>query len=338
LEICDKYGTDAVRFALAKTGAPGADIALSDEMLEGYRAFSTKIWNAARLIFGHLQESDRLPSAEELKSADLPLMDRWILSRLSRTADDVNRSIEQYNLHEAARQIYTFFWHEFCAWYLEMIKLHPERSKPTLLFVFESALRLLHPFMPFITEELWQQMPHKGESIVIAPYPEFDAGLVNENAEVQALLVQDIVTGVRKIRADKNVDPRQAVPLRVASTDPARVQLLNDAREYIFKLAQVSQLEIVPALSGGQAASQGVAGGLAFEVALEGLIDPAAERARLSKELERVRREIEGLDRKLSNASFVGRAPKEVVEENRRRLADYQDQAAKLKEGIDRLK
>jgi valyl-tRNA synthetase len=337
LEICDQYGTDAVRFALARMGAPGTDIAVSDELLDSYRAFATKIWNAARLIFRHVDESDRLPSIAELKQSNLSLVDRWILSRLARATDGVNRSVEQYNLHEGARHIYGFFWHEFCDWYLEMIKLHPEGSKPVLLYVFENALRLLHPFMPFITEELWQNLPHKGGSIVIAPYPQFDLTSVDEDAESQTALIQEIVGKVRNIRAEMNVDAKRTVPLRIATSDDAVSRLLSDAREYIFKLAQVSQVEIVPQLSGDRLAAQAVAGGLALEVPMAGLIDADAERTRLKKDLERVRREIDTLDRKLSNASFVERAPKEVVEENRRRLADYQDQAAKLDGGLRRL-
>ncbi len=337
LDICDRFGTDAVRFALARMGAPGTNIAWSEEQLEGYRAFSTKIWNAARFIFRHVDESDRLPTVGELKQSNLPLVDRWILSRLARVTEEVNRSVEQYNLHEGARHIYRFFWHEFCDWYLEMIKLHPERSKPTLLYVFESALRLLHPFMPFITEELWQNLPHKGESIVMASYPEFVPELLNEKMESQVELVQEIVVKVRNIRSEMGVDSKQAVSLRIATTDQDLGNLLSDARDYIFKLAQVGQMEIVPQLSGGKLAAQAVAGGLALEVPLEGLIDTEAERTRLNREMEKVRREIESVDRKLSNASFVDRAPKEVVEENRRRLADYQDQAAKLAEGLKRL-
>ncbi len=337
LEICDQYGTDAVRFGLVRMGAPGTDISLSEDMLDGYRAFSTKIWNAARLIFRYVDEADRLPSVAELKQSDLALVDRWILSRLARVTDEVNRSVESYNLHEGSRHIYRFFWHEFCDWYLEMIKLHPERSKPTLLYVFENALRLLHPFMPFITEELWQNLPHKGESIVIAPYPEFIPELVDERAESHAELIQDIVTKVRNIRSEKNVDAKQQVPLRIATTDPELAKLLSDAQEYLFKLAQISRLEVVPGLSGDSMAAQAVAGGLALEVPLEGVIDLQAEKGRLNREMEKVRREIEGLERKLSNASFVDRAPKDVVEENRRRLADYQDQAAKLSEGLNRL-
>jgi valyl-tRNA synthetase len=337
LDICDRFGTDAVRFSLARMGAPGTDIAVSDELFDSYRAFATKIWNAARLIFRYVDEADRLPSLVELKQSKLSLVDRWILSRFARAAERVNRSIELYNLHEGARHVYDFFWHEFCDWYLEMIKLHPERSKGTLLYVFESALRLLHPFMPFITEELWQNLPHKGESIVIAPYPEFDPELIDERAESQAGLFQEIVARVRNIRAEMNVDAKQSVPVRVATEDPEIIQVLEDARDYVFKLAQVSQLEIVPKLSGDKLAAQAVAGGLALEVPLAGLIDVEAERARLKKELEKAQREIDGLERKLSNASFVDRAPKEVVEENRRRLAEYRDQAAKLTEGLKRL-
>ena len=338
LDICDTYGTDAVRFALARMGAPGTDIAVSDELLDSYRAFATKIWNAARLIFRYVDESDRLPSLSELKQSNLPLVDRWILSRLARVTEKVNRSMELYNLHEGARHIYDFFKHEFCDWYLEMIKLHPEQSKPTVLYVFESYLRLLHPFMPFITEELWQNLPHKGDSIVVAPYPEFDTTMFDERAESQTELLRDIIVKVRNIRFEMNVDAKQTVPVRIATDDPGLKELLSDAREYIFKLAQVSQVEIVPKLSADKLAAHAVAGGLALEVPLAGLIDVEAERARLKKDMEKVQREIDGLERKLNNSSFVDRAPKEVVEENRRRLADYQDQAAKLTEGLKRLR
>ena len=337
LEICDRYGTDAVRFALARMGAPGTDIAVSDELLDSYRAFATKIWNAARFIFRYVDESDRQPSPAELKQSSLSLVDRWILSRLARATERVNRSVELYNLHEGARHIYDFFWHEFCDWYLEMIKLHPEQSKPTLMYVFESSLRLLHPFMPFITEELWQNLPHKGESIVIAPYPESGSAMVDERAESEADLLQDIIVKVRNIRSEMNVDAKQTVPLRIATDDPRLKELLSDSREYIFKLAQVNQVEIVPKLSADKLAAHAVAGGLALEVPLAGLIDVEAERTRLKKDMEKVQREIDGLERKLSNASFVDRAPREVVEENRRRLADYQDQAAKLTQGLERL-
>jgi valyl-tRNA synthetase len=268
---------------------------------------------------------------------DLSLADRWILARLSRAAQEVNGSFEQYNLHEASRTTYRFFWHEFCDWYLEMIKLHPERSKPVLLYVFESALRMLHPFMPFLTEELWQTIPHAGESIVIAPYPAYQAAVSDAEAESQAEMIQDVIVKVRNIRSEMNVDTKQAVVVRMATEDPTVTKLLTGARDYIFRLASVSQLEIVPRLSGNKHAAQAVAAGCALEVPLEGLIDRDAEKSRLTREIERVRKEIESLGRKLSNASFVERAPAEVVDENRRRLKDYQDQSDKLSSALERL-
>jgi valyl-tRNA synthetase len=337
LEICDKYGTDAVRFALARMGAPGTDITLSDDLLESYRAFATKIWNAGRFILRYVDESDRLPTLAELKQSSLSFADRWILARLARATQEANTSLEHYNLHEGARTIYGFFWDEFCAWYLEMIKLNPERSKPTLLYVFETTLRLLHPFMPFITEELWQNIPHTGESIVVAAYPEFGPESLDPEIESQGEVVQELITKVRNIRSEMNVEAKLAVAIRVRANDPEVAALLSDTRDTIFRLGQVSAMEMVPALSGDKLAAQAVGARFSLEIPLAGLVDLAGERTRLSKELEKVRREIDGVDRKLSSASFVERAPKEIVEENRRRLTDYQDQAAKLTAAIERL-
>ncbi len=337
LGICDQYGTDAVRFALARMAAPGTDITVSEDHLESYRAFATKIWNAGRFILRYVDESDRLPSLAELKQSDLSLVDRWILSRLNRTIQEANASLDQYQLHEAARTIYRFFWHEFCDWYLEMIKLHPEQSKPTLLYVFESALRLLHPFMPFITEELWQSIPHKGETIVLAEYPEFGPELLDTRIEKHIEIVQELITKVRNIRSEMNVESKKEVAIRVATTDAEIVDLLEEARAYIFRLGRVSKIDVISALSADKLAAQAVVAGFALEVPLADLIDADAERARLTKEAEKIRREIDGLDRTLSNTRFIERAPKEVVEENRRRLADYREQAAKLTAAIERL-
>jgi valyl-tRNA synthetase len=337
LELCDKYGTDAVRFALARMGAPGTDVALKDDLLESYRNFSTKIWNAARFSMRYLETEDRLPAPADLKQSKLSLADRWILARLSRAADEANSSLTLYNLHEASRTIYRFFWHEFCDWYLEMIKLHPDSSKRVLLYVFESALRMLHPFMPFLTEELWQNLPHNGESIMISAYPQFTPAFDDAEAESQMEGIQDVIVKVRNIRSEMSVDPKQPVRLRIATENAAVARVLQDAREYIFKLATVGDMEIVPRLEGSKLAAQAVAFGCALEVPLEGLIDKNAEKTRLQRELDKVTKEVEGLERKLSNSSFVEKAPAEVVEEIRRRLADYQDQASKLRSAIDRL-
>jgi len=338
LEICNKYGTDAVRFAFARTAAPGTDLALSDKQLESYKFFATKIWNAARFMYQYVDESDRLPTIEELRTSQLPLMDRWILARLARATQEVHMSMEQYHLHEAARTIYRFFWDEFCSWYLEMVKLHPERSKPTLLYVFESALRLLHPFMPFITEELWQNMPHRGESIVIAPYPELESDTGDAAAEADAERIQDIITKVRNIRSEYNVDTKQSVAVRIATSDPGIISLLQNDGEYIHKLAQVSEVTIVDRISGDKLSAQAVAAGCALEVPLAGLIDLGAELVRLTKLRDKAEKDKVMIEKQLSNPDVVARAPAEVIEEKRRQLSELEDQIRKLTAGIDRLK
>jgi valyl-tRNA synthetase len=336
--VCDEYGTDAVRFTLARLGAPGADFVLSEDQLEGYRAFSTKIWNAGRYILGSGAESDSLLTEDEIQLDTLSLADRWILSRQMRAVDDVNKALDRYFLHEAARSIYQFFWHEFCDWYLEMGKLHPEKSRPILIHVFEKALRTLHPFMPFITEELWQQIPHNGASIVIARYPKLRPAFVDEAVEKNAGLIQEIIVKVRNIRAEVNVEAKQFVPLRVGTEDPDIQAMLIRHGDYMKRLARVESLEVVGKLTGERAAAQAVAGAVALEVPLAGVIDFEAEQARLGREMEKVRREISTLEGKLSNKKFIDRAPKEVVAENQQRLADYQGKAVRLAEGIDRLR
>ena len=336
--VCDEYGTDAVRFTLARLGAPGSDFILTEDQLEGYRAFSTKIWNAGRFILGSGIDSGTLLAEDEIRNADLSLADRWILSRQMRSVNDVNKALDRYFLHEAARSIYQFFWHEFCDWYLEMAKLHPEKSRPVLIHVFEKALRTLHPFMPFITEELWQRIPHNGESIVVAPYPEFEADFVDERVERDTALIQEIIVKVRNIRSEVNVDAKQFVPLRVGTEDPGIRDVLVRHEDYMLRLARVERLEVVSKLDSEGAAAQAVAGSVALEVPLAGLIDLEAEQVRLNREMEKVRREIDSLEGKLSNRKFVERAPKEVVEENRQRLSDYQTKEARLVEGLERLR
>jgi valyl-tRNA synthetase len=337
LLVCDEYGTDAVRFTLARLGAPGSDLILAENQLEAYRAFATKIWNASRFILGHVDETAQLPTEADIASMELSLADRWILSRQARTVQSVNVALDRYFLHEASKSIYQFFWHEFCDWYLEMTKLHPQESRPILLYVLESSLRLLHPFMPFITEDLWQRMPHTGESIVVAPYPEVQPERINESVEKNVAVLQDVIVKVRNIRSEMNVDVKAVLPLRAAVDDPAVGQVLSDNVRYLERLARVESLELVPSLPGEKGAAQAVLGNVSLEIPLAGTIDLDAEIERAQRALEKVRKEITGLGRKLSNAKFVERAPAEVVAENRERLADYQAQEVRLVEALERL-
>ena len=219
-----------------------------------------------------------------------------------------------------------------------MVKLHPEQSRPILIHVFEKALRVMHPFMPFLTEELWQRIPHDGESIVVAPYPKLRPDFLDEAVERNVGLIHEIIVKVRNIRAEVNIEAKQFVALRVGTEDPDVQAVLMRHAAYMKRLARVKSLEVVPTLTGERAAAQAVAGGVALEVPLAGVIDLEAEQARLSREMEKIRREISALEGKLSNKKFIERAPREVVEENHQRLADYQGKAVRLAEGIDRLR
>jgi valyl-tRNA synthetase len=206
-----------------------------------------------------------------------------------------------------------------------------------LLYVFESALRLLHPFMPFITEELWQGFPHSGESIVIAAYPELESHPDDQAAESHTEMVQDLITKVRNIRAEINVEAKQTVPLRIASTEAAIASLIDEARNYIQKLAFVDSIELVKELSGDKLSAQAVAAGCSIEVPLAGVIDPASERTRLSKAREKLIQEVTSIQNQLANSDFVSRAPSQVVDEKKRRQVELKDQIDKLSAGIDRF-
>jgi len=336
--VCDQYGTDAVRFTLARLGVPGSDLVLAEDQLESYRAFATKIWNASRFILTHVGPSDAIPTVADLKSMDLARADRWILSRLMTTTETVNAAVERYALHDASRVLYHFFWHELCDWYLEMTKLHPDESRPVLTYVLEASLRLLHPFMPFLTEELWQRMPHEGPSIAVASYPEAHGELRDAQAERDAELVQEIIGKIRNIRAEINLDVKSYVRVRVAVTDAEVASMLRAHEAYVYRMARVESLELLPALSEEGPAAPAVAGGLTLEIPLAGLIDVDAYEARLNREIDKARREIASLERKMSDQKFTERAPAEVVEDNRRRLADYQAKQTRLVEGLQRLR
>jgi valyl-tRNA synthetase len=338
VEICDRYGTDAVRFALARLGVPGSDLVLAEDQLESYRAFATKIWNAARFILIHVGPSERVPSEADLAAGDLEHADRWILSRLTATSEAVNAALDRYALHEASRILYHFFWHEFCDWYLEMTKLHPDRSRPVLTYVLERSLRLLHPFMPFLTEELWQRLPGEGPSVALASYPRGYERFRDEVAERDTGLVQEIIGKVRNIRSEINLDVRAYVRLRIAVSGSRTEAMLRAHEGYMHRLARVESLELRPDLADDGPAAPAVAGGLVLEVPLAGLIDVKAYEARLHREIEKARREIISLERRMSDESFVRRAPVAVVEENRRRLAEYQAKESQLVVGLERLR
>ena len=338
IEIITRYGTDAVRFTLASMASPGTDIAFSEARTEGYRAFANKIWNAARFIF---MQRDRareagvtveLPAASS--SSESTIEDRWITSQLNQTAAAVNIALAEYRFDNAANLIYQFFWGDFCDWYLEIIKLRLEydtaeqkqqaaASLPTLLAVFESALRLLSPFMPFITEELWSALydaKTPAASIALMSYPK-DTALTAEQARAIALMqqLQEIITATRALRKDLGVPEKEPVPLHFYPRDGNGSAILRE-ESLIMRLGRVSRVSSLSEPPKGANARNTTN----FDIAItyEKQIDPVAERTRLTKDLTQQEKEFANNQRQLSNDAFLSKAPAHVVEGMRARAAE----------------
>jgi len=327
LVIIEKYGSDAFRFTLAAFAAQGRDIRFSTERVEGYRHFINKLWNAVRFI--SLSESkDSMPPT---------LAGKWIESRLSATISEVNDSLREYRFNDAARAIYNFIWHEFCDWYIETAKTEPSaETTKTLKEVLDSALRLLHPFMPFVTEELWQTISDRGSSsIMLAPYPTH--GRRDLEAEEQFSLVMDSIIGIRNIRGELNIPPSFELRAYIKTPREEVTSTLKENTRYIKKLARVGELTIGTEVSKPKGSATAVRGGLEIYVLVEG-IDIGKELKRLKKELTKTQESISLIERKLLNEDFVKKAPKDVVEKERQKLNELSLKEKKLLEGIERLK
>src|SRR4030081_181692 len=355
LEIIQRFGTDATRFTLAAMAAPGTDIAFSESRTDGYRAFANKIWNAARFMFMNVDRVEpglrpvehAVPTAGITRFQASALEDRWILSRFNRVTKEVNEALETYRFHEAANQIYDFFWGEFCDWYIELIKPrlldgaeeHSARvACADLLGIFDAALRLLHPVMPFITEEIWYAI-YDGKpplkSIALAPYPQVDEKQLDLAAETEMAILQDLIVSVRNLRAELRVEPKVKVPIEVFAHELPIRKMIEHNRGAVERLGNVEKITFV---EGSLAKRAGARGTARFDVHViyERKIDVAAERERLNKELEKMEKEIANGQRQLSNEQFLAKAPEKVVEGLRRRAEELkvlrEKTVAKLKE------
>jgi valyl-tRNA synthetase len=334
LSVMDKYGTDAFRFTLAALAAQGRDIRLAEERIEGYRNFANKIWNAARLVLTNLEGYDPARARRGTPS----VADRWIKSRLTEAIAEVRKAIDTYRFNDAASAVYQFLWHEYCDWYLEIAKrslYQPESpaaravTQRTLVETLEATLRLLHPFMPFISEELWQRLPHQGESIMIAPFPKASRKGRDPEAERLMAPVLDFVSAIRTIRSESRISPAVELAVTVKPAGPGVAAALESSLPVIGSLARAA---IMISRDGVRPAGSAVAttpSGDVF-VRLEGVVDFEAERQRLRKEIERARKEIAFLEGKLGRPEFVERAPAEVVERERERLAEQRQTEQKL--------
>ena len=342
LALIDEYGADALRFTMAAMAAQGRDVKMSTSRVEGYRNFATKLWNAAR--FAEMNECVRQKGFDP--KAVEETVNRWIAGEVERTAKAVTAGIEAYKFNEAAGAIYDFTWGTFCDWYLELIKpvLNGEdeeakaETRATTAWVLDQVLKLLHPFMPFITEELWSRLVEVGVQrenlLCLSTWPVFE-GLADADADEEIGWLVGLISEVRSVRSEMNVPAGAKVPLVLVGAGKALRARVDRHDETIERLARLDDISFAKAAPKGSA--QIVLGETVAALPLAGVIDMGAERARLEREIDKCRSEIGKVDAKLANASFVAKAPPEVVEENRERKADFEATIAKLQAALKRV-
>jgi valyl-tRNA synthetase len=358
IEIIERFGTDAVRFTLASMAAPGTDIAFNEDRTEGYRAFANKIWNAARFIFMNVDRAQESGAwaLGRFDASKMPnpatLEDRWILSRFHAVTQQVDESLKAYRFDDAANAIYRFFWGEFCDWYIEIVKLRlnagdSDADKAAtaaaldfVMHIFEGSLRLLSPFMPFITEEIWHAIydgnPPK-KSIALAEYPKADPAAVAADAESEMALLQALIVDVRTIRAEMKIENKLKTPIEVHANSGSNVQRIVQANmNSVLKLANVEQVAFT-ASSLSNASGTRVSPNYEVRVVYEQKIDVAAERERLTKELKKLETEMANAQRQLSNEQFMAKAPEKVVEGIRRREGELKGLIEKITKALGEL-
>jgi len=364
IEVIGEYGTDATRFTLAAMAAPGTDIAFNSDRTQGYRAFANKIWNAARFMFMNVDKAqqagiwslddfrkslkDGKPAATITGCQTLTLEDRWIFSRFNGVAGQVHQALAEFRFHEAANCIYDFFWGEFCDWYIELVKPRValgdtsagtvRTASQNLVALFEASLRLLHPFMPFITEEIWQAV-YDGKpplkSIALAVFPEADPAQADTAAETSMAILQDLIVSIRTLRADLKVEPKEKVPVQVYANGEIRT-LVDQNRSAVERLAGAEKVTFVEA---SLAKLPGARSTARFEVRVvyEKKIDVEAERKRLTKELEAAEKELANIERQLGNLEFLSKAPAHIVEKMRLRAQELIVLIEKIRGGLNGL-
>ena len=342
------YGTDALRFTLCSLASTGRDIKFDLGRIEGNRNFCNKIWNAASYVLMNCEDQD---CGQHGDAVELSLADRWILSRLQRTQQKVLSALDSYRFDHAAEALYSFIWNEYCAWYLELSKpvlwddsASPEQlrgTRHTLVQVLESALRLAHPLMPYITEEIWQKVKplvgKTGPSIMLEAYPEFAAHMVDEQAESDLNWVREVIEGVRNIRGEMNISPAKPIPLLFSKGQESDQTKLEANRSFLIKLAKLESVTWLPTGEEAPLSATALVGQMEVLVPMAGLIDKDAELARLTKELAKLNGEIKRFNGKLSNAKFVDNAPAEVVDKERAKLAEAEAAAATLQQQVAKI-
>jgi valyl-tRNA synthetase len=319
LEVMDEFGTDAFRFTLAALAAQGRDIKLSEERILGYRHFVNKLWNAARFALMNLDPGKKAEGGPRFYT----LPDRWILTRLAKVSEEVGHAIENYRFNEAATLSYQFVWHEFCDWYLEMSKQAlygddmptKETARAVIQEVLTGSLKLLHPFMPFVTEEIWQRLPGSSGSIMTAPFPEPSGLMADEEAIKEMELLAGVITGIRNIRGEMNIPPSKKVNVMIDVASKEEESILSNNLAHIHNLGKVDEVSIGSGIPKPEASATAVFGNSQVHILLKGILDFEEERKRLEKRINKIKKDIESSNKKLSNKKFLEKAPAEIVAE-----------------------
>ncbi len=342
MEVIEKYGADSLRYFLATGSSPGQDLRFHWEKVESTWNFINKIWNASRFV---LMNMEGLTHEQIDITGKKSVADQWILTRLNETIEQVTRHVDKYDFGEAGRYLYNFIWDDFCDWYIEMAKLplygEDEDAKRTtrsiLAYVLDATMRMLHPFMPFVTEEIWQQLPHQGESIVLASWPTVDDSLSNkESAEVMKKLVA-IIRSVRNTRAEVDTPMSKEIPILIQANDTANQEQLEANKSYLERFCNPSELTIGTSLDIPDKVMSAVVTGAEIFLPLEGLIDIDKELARLRAEHEKLNQEVARVEKKLANQGFVSKAPAQVVEAEKDKQRDYIVKREKVEARIQEL-
>jgi valyl-tRNA synthetase len=363
LDIIKQYGTDALRYTLVTATAIGQDVFVSEDRFAAGRNFANKLWNATRFVLStaegsRLKAGGKVPRASSLEPRALSIADRWILSRLQGTTTKATAALEKYLFNEAATTLYDFLWHDFCDWYLEISKIKDQTSKGVLAHVLEIALRLLHPVMPFVTEELWQRLPKAGgapASIMTAPWPKADKQLVDAEAEKLFERFQGVVTAIRNTRAELNVPLDSRPPIRLVSAKPDVRSFFKAHQALLQAMASLGEVRIeatrgrvghTTSLLGAIAAGRHqlgagtaviVVGDVVVQMTLTGFIIVVQERQRMQQRVDELTKQLAGIEGRLKDDQFTAKAPKEVVEQTKERRAQVQESLKKFSDHLTLL-
>jgi len=346
LDIMSEYGTDAFRFTLAAMAAMGRDIRLAEDRIAGYQNFVNKLWNAARFVLMNLGEDGTVQRhvAAALSDAGLNFADRWIRSRLASTIAEARAAVESYRFNDYANILYQFTWHEFCDWYIEMSKLslngtlgdEPKKSRQFLVELLEQILLLLHPLMPFVTEEIWQVLGEQRKSIMLEPYPRAEATWVDEDVASQMDFLMGTIRAIRNLRTEMNCPPGKEV--KVVFHGPAEdLSFLRAQEPYLRSLARVGATDYVTSGDRPKSAATAIVGSTELYLPLAQMINLNEERARLTKEIDKAKDELSRVQKKLSNTDFLNKAKEEVVQKEREKAGQYEEKIRTLNLSLERL-